>query len=163
MQSRGRLRTAVTTQRRTTPQALVVVLAVFLLCSGFNPMLVPLEEPSSPAESSEQRRAATIRSEVAKRGVGARVRVKLRDRHAFKGQITQIDESSFELLFDQDGLEAQSAKDRLITIPFVEVEKIRGPRSRAASVAIDVGVIVAGIAALALIVVMEVLKHEHSQ
>jgi hypothetical protein len=89
--------------------------------------------------------------------------VKLQDRHEFTGQIAQIDETSFQLLIDQDGLDAQSAANRLITIPYMEVKKIRGPRSRVAGVVTDIGVIVVGIGALALIVVLEIVKHEHSQ
>jgi hypothetical protein len=98
MQNRGGRRTAVTTQRRTTPQALVVVLAVFLLCSGLNGDCT--RGPNSPAESPEQNTAAKI-----------------------------------------------MARD--------QVQPAASPRTS--------GLIVAVIAALALIVVMEVLKHEHSQ
>jgi len=135
MRSKSGLKTLLTRQGRTI-QASVLVLAVFLLCSGVNPVLLAVEQPNDPSlQDPGQKKTATIRSEVARRGVGAHVRVKLRDKHELKGQITQIDDSSFQLVIDQDGLDAQSEKDRQITIPYAEVDKIRGPISRAASVA----------------------------
>jgi len=85
----------------------------------------------------------------------------LRDRHELKAHITQIDEDSFQVLVDQDGLDPQSVQSRLITIPYAEVEKIRGPRSRVASIAIGVGMTVAALAALAMIAYAEVHKHDH--
>jgi len=139
-------------------------LVIVLAFQSAGPALHALEIPKNDsAESAAQKKAARVKAEVARRGVGpkARVRVKLRDKHEFKGHITQIDEDSFEVLVDQDGLDPQSVQSRLITIPYADLEKIRGPRSRVASIAIGVGMTVAALAALAVIVYAELHKHDH--
>ena len=151
-------------QRRTTIQISAFVLAIVVVFNHARPALLALELPEGvPAESAEQKKAARAKVEVTRRGVGykARVRVKLQDKHELKGVITHIDEDSFRVLVDADGLDPQSAQDRLITIRYSEVEKVRGPRSRAASIAIGVGMTIATIAALAVIVYAEIHKHDH--
>jgi hypothetical protein len=149
---------------RTTIPFSASVLAIVLAFNSAGPALRTPEPPENPpVESSEQRRAAQAKAEVTRRSVGhkACVRVKLRGKHELKGHITQIDEDSFQMLVDQGGLDAQSAQDRLITIRYSEVEKIRGPRSRAVSVAADVGLTVVALAVLPVILVVEVYKHGH--
>jgi hypothetical protein len=113
--------------------------------------------------SAEQRKVAKVKAEVTKRGVGhqAGVRVRLRGKHELKGHITQIDEDSFQMLVDQGGLDAQSAQDRLITIRYFEVEKIRGPKSRAVNIVTDVGLTAVLLVVLAAIVAGEIVKHDH--
>jgi small nuclear ribonucleoprotein (snRNP)-like protein len=151
-------------KRRTAVPSTAIALAIVLAFHNAGPTLHALEPPDNDAvQSAEQKKAAKVKVEVTRRGVGAiaRVRVKLRDKHELKGHITQIDEDSFEVLVDQDGLDPQSVQSRLITIPYAEVEKIRGPRSRVASIAIGVGMTVAALAALAMIAYAEVHKHDH--
>jgi hypothetical protein len=149
---------------RSVIQSSALFLVIVLAINSAGPALHALEIPENDrVESAEQRKAARVKAEVTRRGVGhtARVRVKLRDKHELKGHVIQIDEDSFQMVVDPDGLDAQSPRDRMITIRYSDVEKVHGPRSRAASVAIGVGLTVAAIAALALIVVAEVYKHNH--
>jgi hypothetical protein len=129
-------------------------------CSAL-PVWVPPESP--PVDTAEQRKAATAKAEVTRRGVGkkSRVRVKLSTKHELKGHITQIDEDSFQLQIDPDWLDEPSTKDQLITIPYAEVEKVRGPKSRVASIGIGVGMTLAAIVLLAAMVVLEAEKHRH--
>jgi hypothetical protein len=141
-----------------------LLLVIVIAFNGADPALHALEPPENESvQSAERRKAANVKAAVTKRGVGrqAGVRVKLRGKHELKGHITQIDEDSFQMLVDQGGLDAQSARDRLITIRYSEVEKIRGPRSPAATIAIDVGLGVVLVVVLAVIVVAEVYKHDH--
>jgi hypothetical protein len=141
-----------------------LVLAIVLVFNSAVPAVHALEPPDNdPVGSSEQTKAARAKAEVTRRGAGAkaRVRVKLRDKHEVKGHITQIADDSFQVLADQDGPDAQSAQERLITIRYAEVEKVRGPRSRVTSVAIGVGLTVVALALLAAIVVVEVSRHDH--
>ena len=151
-------------RRWTSVPSTAMALAIVLTFQSAGPALHALEPPDNDAEQrAEQMKAAKIKAEVVRRGVGpkARVRVKLRDKHELKGHITQIEEDSFEVLVDQDELDAQTVQSRLITIPYAEVVKVRGPRSRAASIAIGVGMTVATLAALAMIAYAEVHKHDH--
>ena len=115
----------------------------------------------SPVQAPEQRKTAKVKAEVARRGVGekSRVRVKLRNKLEFKGHITQIEEDSFLLQIDPDWLDADTSKDRSVMVRYEDVEKIRGPRSRAASIAIGVGLVVV----LAAILVLEYDKYRRSQ
>jgi small nuclear ribonucleoprotein (snRNP)-like protein len=164
MRNRTKTRMAAAQRGRTTIQSFAVVLVIVLAFNSVGPAQQALEPPKNdPLESAEQLKATKTKAEVTRRGVGhkARVRVKLRDKHELKGRITQIDEDSFQVLVDQDGLDTQSAQARLITIRYTEVEKVRGPRSRAASVAIGMGLTVAALAILAAIVVVEVYRHDH--
>jgi hypothetical protein len=151
-------------QARTRLQSSALLLAIALLVHSAAPALRALEPPKgSAAESSEQRKVAKVKAEVARRGVGekARVRVKLRDKHELKGRITQIDDDSFQLLVDQDGVDAQSAQSRLITIQYADVEKFRGPRALVTSIAMGIGLTVTALAILAGIVIVEAHKHDH--
>jgi hypothetical protein len=126
--------------------------------------LVPPEGPlvQSP---EQQRKVATIKAEVARRGVGkkARVRVKLRSKLDLKGCITQIEPESFQVQIDPDGVEPLDAKDRLITVSYADVEKVRGPRSRVASIGAGIGLTVAFVALLAVILLLQYDKYRRSQ
>jgi small nuclear ribonucleoprotein (snRNP)-like protein len=140
------------------------VLAAIVVFNTVSPAQHALDIPENdPVQNAEQRKTSKVKADVVKRGVGrqARVRVKLRDKHELKGHIVQIDEDSFQMVVDQDGLDTQSLQERMITIRYSEVKKVRGPRSRAASVAIGVGMTIATIAALAVIVYAEIHKHDH--
>ena len=161
MRSRTQNKMPAIQRGRATAQSSAVLLAIVLVFNSVGPALHALELPEdNPVQSVEQAKAAKVKADVTRRGVGhqARVRVKLRDKHELKGHITQIDEDSFQMVVDQDELDAQTAQSRLITVQYAEVEKIRGPRSRAASVAIGVGLTVVLVAVLAVIVVAEVYK-----
>ena len=164
MPSRIKKQSVAMTRGRAAIKPFAVVLAIVLAFNSADAALHALEPPSKdPVQSAEQQKAAKVKADVARRGVSpkARVRVKLRAKHELHGHITQIDEDSFQMLVDQGGLDAQSAQDRLITIRYAEVEKIRGPRSPVANVAIGVGLGVVLVAVLAVIVVAEVYKHNH--
>jgi len=141
---------------------LVWPLAVALAISGTNSALeaqVPAE--SGTAQTPEQKKAAKIKAEVARRGVGekARVRVKRRDGHQLKGYITRIEEDSFDLQTDPDNLDSLPAKDRLITIPYVDVLKIRGSQTRAAKT--GVGETILFVVVVAVLVFLAIIKYNH--
>ena len=164
MRSQTKKRVRAIQRRRATVPPAAILLMIVLVFNTASPAQHALDIPENdPVQSAEQRKVAKVKGEVTKRGVGrqARVRVKLRDKHELKGHIIQIDEDSFQMVVDQDGLDAQSPQDRMITIRYSEVEKVRGPRSRAASIAIGVGMTIATIAALAVIVYAEIHKHDH--
>ncbi len=92
-------------------------------------------------------------------GEKSRVRVRLRDKHELKGYISQIDQDSFQLEIDQDGFEVHDAKDRLVTLPYAEVEKIRDCKPRPGNAI--VGLMIVVVVAVAAIVVLEVAKPKH--
>ncbi len=136
--------------------ALVLAIAVGLNGAGLAQQ--PIELAKSPLMQTPDRKAIRARAEVTRRGVGekSRVRVKMRRyKLELKGYITQIDEDSFQLQIGPDRLETGKAKERLVTISYGEVEKVRGPRSRAANIGIKVGMTVA---ISALVVALVVLK-----
>jgi len=139
-------------------------LATALAISGMSESLetkAPAE--NAPAQTPEQKKAAKIKAEVAKRGVGekARVRVKLRDGHELKGYITRIEEDSFELQKDPDKLDPLPAKERLLSISYADVVKIRGPRSRAAKIGVDVGETILFVAIVAGLILLAIIKYNH--
>lgn len=137
---------------------LVLVLAFNWTVSALQ-TLEPTAEPS--VQTPEQTKAAKVKAEVARRGVGekSRVRVKLRNKLEFKGHITQIEENRFQLQIEPGWLDAETSKDRLVEIYYTDVEKIRGPQSRAAKIGTGVGLTVAAIAVVAAIITLEVLKY----
>ncbi len=143
-----------------------LLLAIVL---AFNPTGSALQivEPNgeSPAPTPEQKQAAKVKAEVARRGVGekSRVRVKLRNKHEFKGHITQIEEDWFQLQIDQDWFDADTSKDRLVEIHYAEVEKLRGPRSHAGNVAIGVGITAGLVALVAAILWLKYDQYKRSQ
>jgi hypothetical protein len=139
-------------------------LATALAISGMSESLetkAPAE--NAPAQTPEQKKAAKIKAEVAKRGVGekARVRVKFRDGHELKGYITRIEEDSFGLQKDSDKLDPLPAKERLLSISYADVVKIRGPRSRAAKIGVDVGETILFVAIVAGLILLAIIKYNH--
>jgi hypothetical protein len=136
--------------------ALVLAIAVGL--SGAGLAQQPIAPPKNPLMQIPDRKAIRARAEVTRRGVGekSRVRVKMRRyKLELKGYITQIDEDSFQLQIGPDRLETGKAKEHLVTISYAEVEKVRGPSSRAANIGIKVGMTVAISALVAGIVVLK--------
>jgi hypothetical protein len=81
----------------------------------------------------------------------------MRDKHKFTGRIIQIDEYSFQLRVEPTFLDdLEPAKGTILRIPYGDVEKVRGARSRAANTFLGIGVTVAAVVILAAIVVLEV-------
>jgi predicted methyltransferase MtxX (methanogen marker protein 4) len=133
--------------------ALVLAFAMAFNGSGFAQEVIDL--PERPRSLDEK--AAKAKVEVTKRGLGkkSKVRVKLRDKHELKGHITRIDEDSFQIQLDPDWLDEQAVKGSRLTLSYMEVEKVRGARSRAANIGIGVGMSVAAVALLAAIAVLK--------
>src|SRR5262252_5373012 len=85
--------------------ALTMSVAIGLEATGL--AQEPLVLPEDFQLQLRDERAARVKVEVGKRGVGkkSKVRVKLRDKRELKGHITQIDEYSFELLVEPEWLD----------------------------------------------------------
>jgi hypothetical protein len=131
--------------------ALVLAVAMGFNSGGFAQQAI---EPESSQIQALDEMAAKAKAEVTRRGIGAKskVRVKMRDKHKLTGKIVQIDEHSFQLQVEPTILDdPEPAKGTVLRIPYSEVEKIRGARSRPANAGIGVGVIVAAVAILAAI------------
>ncbi len=129
-----------------------LLLAIVLAFNGTGSALQTLEPSEGPPVQTpeQQRKTVKIKTEVTRRGVGekSRVRVKLRDGLELKGYITRIEQDSFELQTDLDKLDPRPAKDRLVTVSYADVVKIRGPQSRIARIGTDVGLTIAVVAVL---------------
>ena len=137
-------------------------LAMTLAISGMSES----SEAKKPAENamaqaSELKKAAKIRAEVAKRAVGGKVRLKFRDGHEVKGHITRIEEDSFELQIDPDKLDPLPGKQRLITISYADVAKIRGSQTRAAKIGVDVGETILFVALVVGLIFLAIIKYNH--
>lgn len=119
---------------------------------------------NAPAQTPQQKKAVKIKAEVAKRGVSekARVRVKFREGHELKGYITRIEEDSFELQTEPDKLDPLPAKERLLAISYADVVRIRGQRSRAAKLGVDVGGTILFVAIVAGLL-LAIIKYNHEQ
>ena len=74
--------------------------------------------------------------------------MKLRDGLELKGYITRIDTDSFEVMTDPLPPDSPPAKDRLITVLYTDVAKIKGPQPRIARIGTDVGLTIAVVAVL---------------
>jgi len=94
---------------------------------------------TATAQTTEQEKAAKIKAEVAKRAVGEKIRVKLRDGHELKGHITRIEEDSFELQMDPDKLDPLPGEQRPITISYADVARIRRSQTRAFKIRVKCG------------------------
>jgi len=139
-------------------------LAVALAMSSTSSALkAQVSAESGTAQTPEQKKAAKIKAEVAKWGVGekARVRVKCRDGHKLKGFITRIEENSFELQTDADNLDPLPAKDRLISIAYVDVVKIRGSQTHHAKIGVDVGETILFVAIVAALIFLAIIKYDY--
>ena len=100
--------------------------------------------PARPPQSTEQQAQDTtqdlrVRGEVQKRGVGEKSRVKVRLRNAteVRGYISQIDEASFAVTDSKTG--------QATTIPYADVQKIRGPGLPLALKIVIIAGVVAGV------------------
>src|SRR5262249_20356103 len=142
--------------------ALILTIAMALDGTGVAPELITVPEDFPRLVLDEK--AVKAKAEVSKRGVGdkSRIRVKMRDKHQLTGRITQIDEYSFQLQVEPTFLDdLEPAKGTVLKIPYAEVEKIRGARSHPANALIGVGVVVAGVAILAAILVLHINRCKH--
>ena len=92
--------------------------------------------------------AAKVKTEVQKRGIGekSRVKVRLRNKAEVKGYISKIEDASFDVIDKNTG--------RATTIPYVEVEKIRGSGlSKGAKIGIIAGAAVVTVAVVIAVAV----------
>jgi hypothetical protein len=138
-----------------------LVLAITLLLNNPAPAQEALDASGTPpGAAQEQERIARMAAEVARRGVGekSRVRVKLKNKLEWKGYIRQINQDSFELQLDPGPLD-DLVRNQTVKIAYADVQKIRGPRSRAANVGIAIGMTVVTIAILAGLVVLQLHRH----
>ena len=92
-------------------------------------------------------------------GEKARVRVKFRDGHGTQRVHHPLEEDSFELQKDPDKLDPLPAKERLLSISYADVVKIRGPRSRAAKIGVDVGETILFVAIVAGLILLAIIKY----
>jgi small nuclear ribonucleoprotein (snRNP)-like protein len=139
---------------------LALVLTVAMGFNGSGLAQQAMEAPESTLMQALDEKATKAKSEVTKRGVGekSKVRVKLRDKHELKGHITRIDEDSFQIQIEPGWLDEPSLKGSLIRLSYMEVEGVRGARSRAANVGIGIGMTVAAVALLAALVALKVYR-----
>jgi len=139
---------------------LVMALAVSVMNEGLE---TKAYAENARAQAPDQKKAAKIKAEVVKRGVGekSRVRVKFRDGHERKGYITRIEEDSFELQTDPDKLDPLPAKERLITISNADVIKIQGSQTRAAKIGVEVGETILVVAIVAGLIFLAIIKYHH--
>jgi hypothetical protein len=137
-----------------------LVLAAAMGFDGSGLAQQAMEPPESTLTQALDEKAARTKAEVTRRGVGekSKVRVKLRDKHELKGHITRIDEDSFQIQLDPDWLDEQAVKGSLITLSYMEVEKVRGARSRGAKIGIGIGMTVAVVAVLAGLVALKAYR-----
>jgi len=78
--------------------------------------------------------AAKVKTEVQKRGIGekSRVKVRLRNKAEVKGYISKIEDASFDVIDKKTG--------RATTIPYADVERVQGSGlSKGAKIGIIVG------------------------
>jgi hypothetical protein len=134
---------------------------MLIIAIGFESSTIA-QQPIEPDEFSQMQsldeKALKAKAEVARRGVGekSKVRVKMRDKHQFTGRIIQIDEYSFQLRVEPTLLDdLEPAKGTVLRIPYADVEKVRGARSRAANTFLGIGATVALVVILAAVVVLE--------
>ena len=113
----------------------------------YNPVVLAAQavpiSGTTPVLTRETPKAAKIKAEVQKRGVGekSRVRVELMNGVEEKAYISKIEESSFTVTDNKTG--------QTTTISYADVQKIRGPGlSKGAKIAIGVGVGVAVVVAV---------------
>ena len=99
-------------------------------------------------QAQEASRSAKVKAEVQRRGIGekSRVRVRLRNKEEAKGYISKIEDASFDVTDKNAG--------RATTIPYVEVEKIRGSGlSKGAKIGIIAGAAVVTVAVVIAVAV----------
>jgi hypothetical protein len=142
--------------------AALLLSMTLLINVSMSGLQAPTDEQPHTVQLAESSKATRIKADVARRGIGpkAKVRVRLTNKTKVKGFISRIDDDSFDLEVEPE-IDTQPGKDRLITIRYDEVERIQGPRSKAAQIGIGVGMTVALIAVLAAIIALEVLKYQN--
>ena len=109
----------------------------------FNSVAVPQATQTQGASQ-----AAKVKAEVQKRGIGekSRVKVRLRNKAEVKGYISKIEDASFDVTDKKTG--------RATTIPYMEVEKIRGSGlSKGAKIGIIAGAAVVTVAVVIAVAV----------
>jgi len=109
----------------------------------FNSVAVPQATQTQGASQ-----AAKVKTEVQKRGIGekSRVKVRLRNKAEVKGYISKIEDASFDVTDKKTG--------RATTIPYMEVEKIRGSGlSKGAKIGIIAGAAVVTVAVVIAVAV----------
>ncbi len=109
----------------------------------FNSVAVP-----QATQTQEASQAAKVKTEVQKRGIGekSRVKVRLRNKAEVKGYISKIEDASFDVTDKKTG--------RATTIPYMEVEKIRGSGlSKGAKIGIIAGAAVVTVAVVIAVAV----------
>jgi hypothetical protein len=80
----------------------------------------------------------------------------MRDKHQLTGRIILLDDYSFQLRVEPAFLDdLEPAKGTVLRIPYSEVKKIRGARSRGAGTVMGIGVVAAGLAILAAVLVLK--------
>ena len=86
------------------------------------------------AQAQEASQTARVKTEVQKRGIGekSRVKVRLRNKAEVKGYISKVEDASFDVTDKSTG--------RATTIPYADVEKVQGSGlSKGAKIGIIVG------------------------
>jgi hypothetical protein len=134
--------------------ALILTIAMGLDGTGVAQEIISVPE-DLPTQVLDGR-ALKAKAEVTRRGLGAmsKVRVKMRDKHQLTGRIL-LDDHSFQLRVEPAFLDdLEPAKGTVLRIPYSEVEKIRGARSRGADTVMGIGVVAAGLAILAAVLVL---------
>jgi hypothetical protein len=113
-----------------------ILLATVVLLNS----LTAAQSSAPPAEPSIP--AAAIRTEVRRRGVGekSRVKVSLRDASEVKAYISKIDDSAFEVTDKKSGISK--------FIAYGDVRKVQGP---GLSSGVKIGIVV-GVVALAILI-----------
>ena len=102
----------------------------------FNSVAVPQATQTQRASP-----AAKVKTEVQKRGIGekSRVKVRLRNKAEVKGYISKIEDASFDVIDKKTG--------RATTIPYADVERVQGVGlSKGAKIGIIVGAAVVTVA-----------------
>ncbi len=102
----------------------------------FNSVAVPQATQTQGASQ-----AAKVKTEVQKRGIGekSRVKVRLRNKAEVKGHISKIEDTSFDVTDKNTG--------RATTIPYADVEKVQGSGlSKGAKIGVIVGAAVVTVA-----------------
>jgi len=112
--------------------ALVLVLAV----TSNSMALMAGQTADTTNQTPGSKNAAKVKAEVQKRGIGkhARVKVTLRNDTEVRGGVSQIDDASFQV--------TNPKTQGVTTVAYADVKRVRGSGlSKAASVAIGIGVI----------------------
>jgi hypothetical protein len=109
----------------------------------FNHVAVPQATQTQGASQ-----AAKVKTEVQKRGIGekSRVKVRLRNKAEVKGYISKIEDASFDVIDKKTG--------RATTIPYADVERVQGVGlSKGAKIGIIVGAAVVTVAVVIAVAV----------